>query len=50
MKCAVKMSSGARICIPNFIKIGSGIQKLMEGFTDTQTGWRSHKPTLIKVG
>jgi hypothetical protein len=36
MKYAVEMSSVAMIYIPNFIKIGSGIQKL-EGFTDTQT-------------
>jgi hypothetical protein len=35
MEYAVKMSSGAMIYIPGFIKIGSGIQKLMEG--DTQT-------------
>jgi hypothetical protein len=38
------------IYIPGFIKIASGIQKLMGGFTDTQitqTAWRSHKPTFI---
>jgi hypothetical protein len=29
MKYAVEMVSGAMIYIPNFIKIGSGIQKLM---------------------
>jgi hypothetical protein len=40
MKCAVEMSSGAMIYIPSFVKIGSGIQKLMEeGYTDTQTTW-----------
>jgi hypothetical protein len=49
MKYAVEMGSGAMIFIPGFIKIGSGIQKLMGGgggFTDAQTSWRSHKPTL----
>jgi hypothetical protein len=45
MKYAIQMGSGAMIYIPSFIKIGSGIQKL--GYTDTQTEWRSHKPTLI---
>jgi hypothetical protein len=28
---AVEMGSGAIICIPSFIKIGSGIQKLIRG-------------------
>jgi hypothetical protein len=38
-----------QIYIPSFIKIGSGIQILIGGggFTDTQTAWRSHKPTFI---
>jgi hypothetical protein len=31
MKYAVKMGSGAMIHIPSFIKIGSGIQKLIGG-------------------
>jgi hypothetical protein len=31
MKYAVEMGSGAMIYIPSFIKIGSGIQKLMGG-------------------
>jgi hypothetical protein len=31
MKYAVERGSGAMICIPNFMKIDSGIQKLMEG-------------------
>jgi hypothetical protein len=35
MKYAVEMGSGAIIYIPSFIKIGSGIQKLILG--DTQT-------------
>jgi hypothetical protein len=30
MKQIVEMGSGAMIQIPSFIKIGSGIQKLME--------------------
>jgi hypothetical protein len=44
-----QMGSDAMIYIPNFIKIGSGIQKLIRGgYTDTQKG-RSHKPTLGKL-
>jgi hypothetical protein len=35
MKYAVEVGSGATIYIPSFIKIGSGIQKLIRG--DTQT-------------
>jgi hypothetical protein len=31
MKYAVEMGSGAMIYIPSFIKIGSGIQKLLRG-------------------
>jgi hypothetical protein len=31
MKFAVEMGSRAMICIPTFIKIGSGIQKLIVG-------------------
>jgi hypothetical protein len=46
MKYAVQMDSGAMVYIPSFIKIGSGIQKLTRG--ETQTAWRSHKPTLGK--
>jgi hypothetical protein len=46
------MGSGAMTYIPSFIKIGLGIQKLMEegkgGNTQTQAGWRLHKPTLGK--
>jgi hypothetical protein len=44
MKYAVEMCLGAMMYIPNFLKIGSGIQKLMGKITDTQTAWRSHKP------
>jgi hypothetical protein len=41
MKQAIEMGSGAMIYIISFIKIGSGIQKLMGGggFTDKQTAW-----------
>jgi hypothetical protein len=35
MKYAVEMSSGVMIYIPSFIKIGSGIPKLI----DIQTAW-----------
>jgi hypothetical protein len=35
MKYAVEMGSGAMMQIPSFIKIGSGIQKLI--WRDTQT-------------
>jgi hypothetical protein len=33
MKYAVETGSGAMIYIPSFLKIGSGIQKLMGGIT-----------------
>jgi hypothetical protein len=36
---AVEMGSGAMIYVPSFIKIGSAIQKLVGGYTDTQTAW-----------
>jgi hypothetical protein len=39
MKYTVKMGSDAMIYIPSFINIGSGIQKLIGGLTDTQTAW-----------
>jgi hypothetical protein len=49
MKYVAEMDTGAMIYIPNFIKIGSGIQKLMSGgVTDTQKARKSHKPTLGK--
>jgi hypothetical protein len=35
MKYAIEMGSGAMIYIPSFIQIGSGIQKLIGG--DSQT-------------
>jgi hypothetical protein len=37
MKCAVEMGAGAMTHIPSFIKIGSGVRKLIGGYTDTQT-------------
>jgi hypothetical protein len=37
MKYAVEMASGAMLYIPNFIKIGSGTQKLIGGDSQTQT-------------
>jgi hypothetical protein len=46
MKYTVEMGSGAMMYIPSFVKIGSGIQKLIGG--DTQTVWGSHKLTLRK--
>jgi hypothetical protein len=48
MKYAVEMGSGAMIYIPSFIKIGSGIEKMVGGgFIDTQTAWGSHMRTII---
>jgi hypothetical protein len=41
------MGSDAVIYVPSFIKIGSGVQKLTGGYTDTQTAQLSHKPTSI---
>jgi hypothetical protein len=50
MKDAVEMGSVALIYeyIPSFINIGSGVQILIEGYKNTQTGWRSPKPILGK--
>jgi hypothetical protein len=48
MKYTVQMGSGAMIYIPSFIKIGSGIQKLMEGGIHSQTGRGCHEPTIGK--
>jgi hypothetical protein len=48
MKYAVEMDSGAMMCIPSFVKIGSGIQKMMG---DTQTHrMKSVYSYLRKVG
>jgi hypothetical protein len=38
MNYATEMGLGAMIYKPSFIKIGSGIQKLVVGHTDIQTG------------
>jgi hypothetical protein len=46
MKYAVETGSVVMTYIPSFIMIDSGIQMLLGG--GTQTGWRSHKPTLVK--
>jgi hypothetical protein len=49
---AVDMGSGAMMYIPSFIKIGSDIQKLIEGGggdSHTHTAWCSHKPTFFKI-
>jgi hypothetical protein len=40
MKYAVEMGSGAMIYVPSFIKIDSGIQKLLGGDTHTETQTR----------
>jgi hypothetical protein len=51
MKYDVEMDPGAKKYIPSFVKICSGIQKLIEwGFSDTQAGLRLHKPTFIFSG
>jgi hypothetical protein len=47
MKYATEMGSGAMIYIPSFIKIGSGIQKLMgEGYSQTHRRHGDQEPTL----
>jgi hypothetical protein len=42
MKYTIEMGSGAMIYVPSFIKVGSGILKLVRGIH------RQHKPTLGK--
>jgi hypothetical protein len=42
---ALEIDSGALIYIPSFIKLRSRIQKLIGGYTNTHTAWRSHTPT-----
>jgi hypothetical protein len=45
MKYAVETGSGAMTYIPSFVKIGSGIQKLIKrGYTDTH---RQHEDRII---
>jgi hypothetical protein len=39
MQCAVEMDTGVMICIPSFIKIGSGIKTLIGGYTYRHTDW-----------
>jgi hypothetical protein len=41
------MGSGAVIYVPNFIKIGSGVQSLIEG--DTHTHTHEQKGNLINL-
>jgi hypothetical protein len=41
------MGSGAVIYVPGFIKIGSGIQRLMGGHRHTYRHTATHKPTLF---
>jgi hypothetical protein len=43
MKYAVEMGSGAKMCVPSFIMIDSGIRKFMRGDT------RRHRHTECKV-
>jgi hypothetical protein len=43
MKYATEMGSGAMIYIPSFIKIGSGIQKLMDRGIHRHTACKLHK-------
>jgi hypothetical protein len=43
MKYAIEMCSGSMVYMPCFIKIGSGIQKLMGGGGDT------HKDTYTQT-
>jgi hypothetical protein len=48
MKYAVEMGSGAMIYILSFIKIGSGIEKLIRrGYTHKQSARFSHKRTFV---
>jgi hypothetical protein len=49
MKYAIEMGSGAVIYISSFVYIGADIQRLImgRGYTQAQTGWRSHKPALM---
>jgi hypothetical protein len=49
VRYAFEMDTGAIIYVPSFIKINSGIQKLIGVFTDTQTAWLSHKLFFSKM-
>jgi hypothetical protein len=41
------MGIGAMIYTPDFTKLIQAFKFDMGGYTDTQTEWRSHKPTFI---
>jgi hypothetical protein len=43
MKYAVEVASGGMIYIPSFIKIGSGVQKLLERDAQTDTETRTDR-------
>jgi hypothetical protein len=47
LKYAVERGSGAMRYAVRFMKIGSAIQKLIRGYTDTQRAWR---PQIRTVG
>jgi hypothetical protein len=49
IKHAVEMGSGATIQVPSFIKIGSAIQKLMGGHTNTHTHTHTQEGDLIHL-
>jgi hypothetical protein len=49
VKYAAEMGSGAMIYIPSFVKIDSGIQKLMWGGGDTQTHTQKNKKSRLKM-
>jgi hypothetical protein len=43
------MGSGAMIYVPSFIKFGSGVQKLMGGYTDTHTDTYGQQRDLMSL-
>jgi hypothetical protein len=49
MICAIEMGSGVMIYIPGFIKVGSGIQKSMGGYTYMRAHAHTytHRQTVI---
>jgi hypothetical protein len=49
MKNPCEMDIGTMRNIPNFIQIGSSIQKLMGREGKRGTAWRSHTPTVLYV-
>jgi hypothetical protein len=42
-----EMGPGATMYIPSFRKTGSAIEKLIGGYTDTQTAWWPHKSVSL---